>query len=261
MKYIIALIPSPLKKVYANHKKRQYAKSIIGKNVYCPICKSEFKSFADYGIQIRDNALCHKCNSVERHRLLYLFLESKFNFFKSDSEQHILHFAPERFFYNIFKDIDNVKYFPCDLYPELYTYDEDVKVKKADLTKIPFKDSTFDFIICNHVLEHVTNDKLAMNELYRVMKRGGAGIFQVPIDYSREKTYEDFTISTPEGRLKAFGQHDHVRWYGQDYKSRLEQAGFNVIENDFVNSFTPADQYKYGLMNSELIYYCEKTYN
>ncbi|MEH6535818.1 MAG: methyltransferase domain-containing protein [Psychroserpens sp.] len=259
MKYIKALIPSSLKRAYANYKKRQYVNSIIGKDVHCPICKSEFKFFADYGIQIRANALCHNCNSVERHRLLYLFIESKFNFFKADTERHILHFAPERFFYNIFKDIDNVKYSPCDLHPELYNFDKNVLVEKADLTKIPFEDCTFDFIICNHVLEHVPDDKLAMNELFRVMKKGGAGIFQVPIDYSRERTYEDSTITAPEERLEAFGQHDHVRWYGQDYKSRLEQAGFNVIENDFVNSFTPSDQYKYGLMNSELIYYCEKT--
>ena len=113
-----------------------------------------------------------------------------------------------------------------------------------DITDIPFEKDTFDFILCNHVLEHVPDDKLAMSELYRVMKKGGNGIFQVPIDYGRATTYEDWTITTPEERKKAFGQHDHVRWYGQDYKLRLHEAGFSVHEDDFVKKFSSEDIYK-----------------
>ena len=113
-------------------------------------------------------------------------------------------------------------------------------------------------ILCNHVLEHVPADTQAMAELYRVMKKGGWGILQVPVDYNREKTYEDFTITKPKEREKAFGQHDHVRWYGQDYKDRLKSAGFKVIEDDYVKSFSSEELLQMGLNPSHLIYYCKK---
>ena len=108
------------------------------------------------------------------------------------------------------------------------------------------------------MLEHVVRDDVAMKELYRVMKTGGSGIFQVPIDYNREKTYEDFSITDPKEREKAFGQHDHVRWYGKDYGKKLEHAGFNVVVDDFVNSFSQEEIFRYGLIPTELIYYCLK---
>lgn len=97
-----------------------------------------------------------------------------------------------------------------------------------------------------------------MSELYRVMKKGGSGIFQVPIDYNRDETFEDFSITSPKEREKAFGQHDHVRLYGKDYKTRLENAGFRVTEDDFVKGFSTSEQTRYGIRDSELIYYCEK---
>jgi hypothetical protein len=108
------------------------------------------------------------------------------------------------------------------------------------------------------VLEHIPDDILAMRELYRVMKKGGWGIFQVPIRQTLEKTYEDFSITDPKEREKAFGQNDHVRWYGQDYKDRLKRVGFNVTEDDYVKKFSPNEIFQFGLKPTELIKYCVK---
>ena len=117
---------------------------------------------------------------------------------------------------------------------------------------------TFDVIICNHVLEHIENDKLAMSELHRVMKKDGWGIFQVPLEYSFATTYEDFTITDPLEREKAFRQKDHVRIYGRDYKDRLTSAGFKVKEDDYVKSLSNQEIKKYRLAPDDLIYFCSK---
>lgn len=256
--FIKSLIPKTLKLKYRNYKLWQFHKQIEGNNVFCPICKSHFKYFASFGLMARINARCHNCNSLERHRLLFLYMESRLNFFNSDKNIRLLHFAPEKFFYDMFSTAENIDYFPCDLEPEIYNYRGDTKVVKVDITNIPYEDQTFDFIMCNQVLEHVPNDVLAMQELFRVMKKDGAGFFQVPIDYNREKTYEDFSITALEAREKAFGQHDHVRWYGRDYKNKLKSIGFDVTEDDFIRCFTKKDIYKFGLIPTELIYFCQK---
>jgi len=113
-------------------------------------------------------------------------------------------------------------------------------------------------ILCNHVLEHIPDDHTAMSELYRVMKSDGLGIFQVPIDYNIDCTYEDFSIITEKDRIKAFGQKDHVRWYGNDYKNRLAKSGFSVNEDHFIKSLTKEEILKNGLLSKELIYCCTK---
>ena len=152
----------------------------------------------------------------------------------------------------------NIEYIPCDLSPVEYDFKGNIKVEQIDITKIPYKENYFDVVICNHVLEHIPYDIQAMTELYRVMKKGGWGILQVPIDYNRQKTYEDFTITAPKEREKAFGQHNHVRWYGRDYKDRLNNAGFKVAEEDYAKEFSPDKLFQFGLLSSELIYYCQK---
>ncbi|MEQ8928101.1 MAG: class I SAM-dependent methyltransferase [Fulvivirga sp.] len=175
-----------------------------------------------------------------------------------DKPLRLLHFAPERFFYKLFSNYEMIEYTPCDLFPEIYDYGGKIKVKKVDITQIPFDDQSFDLILCNHVLEHIPDDLRAMSELYRVLSNNGQGIFQVPLDYSKNHTYEDFKITDPKERKIAFGQHDHVRIYGKDYKDSLEKVGFNVEVNDFINQFTKAEKFKYGILKSELIYYCGK---
>lgn len=228
------------------------------KKVECPLCKSKFEKFDSFGLVERENARCSKCGSLERHRLLWKYVNDKHFFKNIKSGFRVLHFAPEALFYNYFDSHNKIEYIPCDLFPENYTFNGNSKVVKVDITNIPFEDNYFDFIICNHVLEHIPDDTLAMNELLRVMKVGGNGVFQVPIDYERETTYEDFSITTPEEREKAFGQYDHVRWYGRDYKERLASVGFKVNEDAYVKRFSKRALFKYGLMYKELIYHCSK---
>ena len=252
------LIPNSIIKEYHAYRKRQEIKSYLGEDVVCSICHSKFKQFAPFGLVTRENARCLHCGSLERHRLLWKYLHSNTNIFDGGSQKRLLHFAPEKMFYDVFSQNKNILYTPCDLFPEAYDHKGKVKVIRVDITNIPFEANHFDAIICSHVLEHIIDDRLAMSELYRVMKKGGWGIFQVPLDYSRTATYEDFSITTPEEREKAFGQIDHVRVYGQDYKNRLKQVGFEVKEDEYVKSFSEEELFKYGLMASELIYYCRK---
>lgn len=208
----------------------------------------------------RENAKCIECSSMERHRLQFLYLTNKTNLFDDHQKIKLLHFAPEKAFIDIFSNRQHIEYIPCDLFPERYNFKDKIKVLKVNITEIPFQDNFFDVILCNHVLEHVVDDKLAMSELYRVMKKGGWGIFQVPLDYGykRETTYEDFTITTPKERERAFGQWDHVRLYGDDYKDRLQSVGFKVTVDDYIKTFSEDELFKFGLLPFELIYYCQK---
>ena len=229
-----------------------------GDKVFCPICKSNFKEFMPFGLIKRKNACCPNCGALERHRLLYKYLTEKTDIFSSDRTLRLLHFAPEKALYDVFSTTQNIEYTPADISPDAYNYNGTVQIKKIDITSIPYLENHFDIVLCSHVLEHILNDRLAMSEIYRVMKKGAWAILQVPVDYSREFTYEDFSIIAPKARELAFGQDDHVRLYGRDYKNRLAETGFNVTEDDYVKNFPPEDLFRNGLMASELIYYCTK---
>lgn len=257
-KTIKKIIPKQILSLYSNFKRNIEHRKRQGNDVLCLICNSEYKKFGDYGLVTRSNAECYSCGSLERHRLLWKYLKSELYFFENRTDKKMLHFGPEKIFYNIFDTQDFINYVPCDLFPEKYNYKGKSKVIKVDITKIPFEDNHFDVIICNHVLEHIKDDALAMSELFRVLKKGGLGIFQVPIDNSRESTYEDDSIVLPAERAKEFGQHDHVRVYGRDYKERLENAGFDVFLDDFVKKFSAQEIFKFGFMNAETIYKCTK---
>lgn len=256
-KTIKKVIPKFILTGIREYKESQRLQKHAGDAVFCPICSSKFRIFESRGLTKRKNAKCPKCGSLERHRLQFKYLHERTNFFNIDKVR-LLHFAPEKFFIKLFSSKSNVEYYPADLLPELYETQGQIKVHKVDITQIPFPENHFDVILCNHVLEHIPDDRLAMRELYRVMKHGGWGIFQVPIDYERETTYEDFSIVSPEAREKAFGQHNHVRWYGRDYITRLESVGFIVKEDDYVKTFSDADLFRFGLLSGELIYVCQK---
>ncbi|MEM7382256.1 MAG: methyltransferase domain-containing protein, partial [Bacteroidota bacterium] len=158
----------------------------------------------------------------------------------------MLHFAPEQAFYKRFRKLRNLDYTTTDLNSPL----ADVK---ADICKLPFDDNSFDIILCNHVLEHIPNDIKAMSELYRILKPGGWGIFQIPQDLSRDTTFEDDSITDKGERAKIFGQYDHVRIYGRDYFDKLRQAGFEVEELDYTANLGPEAVEKYRLAKGEII--------
>ena len=221
----------------------------VGNQFFCPICNGHFRKFRDYGEIPRANEQCARCLSAKRHRLLWLYLKNKTNFF--DEQLKVLHMAPEHCFYKRFSNQKNLDYLSADIQSPL-------AMVKMNIMDIPYKDNLFDVILCNHVLEHIPNDEKAMAELCRVLKPGGWAILQVPIDMNRQTTFEDPTIKSREDRRRFFGQSDHVRLYGLDYKDRLEQAGFKVKVDGYVRELGSETIKKYGLMETENIYFCTK---
>jgi SAM-dependent methyltransferase len=223
---------------------------LLGKNVTCPICTKSFRKFLPYGrINPRPNALCPNCLSLERHRLIWLYLKEKTNFF--NHKQHVLHIAPEGCFIYPFQEIHQDQYITADIESPL------AKVK-MDIHKIPFAPNTFDVVLCNHVLEHVQDDLKALEEIERVLKPKGFAILQVPFFHPvPEKTFSDPTITDRKTREKMFGQDDHVRKYGKDYPSRIERAGLKAIQEEFVNEIPESRLKKFGLVKGETIYKAE----
>jgi len=210
-----------------------------------PIDSKSFKSFLPYGYgKQRNNVLSPSSLSLERHRLLWLYLKNETDFFSV--EKKVLHFAPEQAFYKRFRKMSNLDYVTTDLNSPL----ADVK---ADICNLPFKDNEFDIILCNHVLEHIPDDTKAMEELYRILKPGGFGVFQIPQDLNRETTFEDDSITDKKERAKIFGQYDHVRIYGRDYFDKLRSVGFKVEEVDYTARLSEDDIIKYCLAKGEII--------
>jgi SAM-dependent methyltransferase len=210
-----------------------------------PIDGKSFKTFLPYGYgKQRNNVLSPSTLSLERHRLLWLYLKYETNFFSDNLK--VLHFAPEQCFLKRFRKLNNLNYTTTDLVSPI----ADVK---ADICNLPFENNTYDVILCNHVLEHIPDDTKAMQELYRVMKPGGMGIFQIPQDLNRDVTFEDNSITDKKERAKIFGQYDHVRVYGRDYFDKLRSIGFKVEKVDYTASLTKTQIKTYCLAEGEII--------
>lgn len=217
-----------------------------------PIDGKSFRKLLPYGYQNqRKNALSPSTLSLERHRLLWLYLQNETDFFTTQKIQKVLHIAPEQCFYKRFQNQKNLDYLTSDL-------DSPLADVKADICNLPFESKQFDIIFCNHVLEHIADDKKAMQELYRVLKPGGWGIFQVPQDMNRKETFEDDSITDKGERTKIFGQYDHVRIYGADYFDRLRAVGFNVQEVDYTKKIAPELVERYALQKGEILPVCFK---
>ena len=215
-----------------------------------PINGKSYRKFLPYGyVKQRDNALSPGTLSLERHRLLWLYLNNETNFFSKTLK--VLHIAPEQCFYNLFKNLKNINYTTFDLNSPL----ADIK---GDICNLPFKENSFDFILCNHVLEHINDDKKAMKELYRVLNKNGTAILQVPINQKSSKTFEDSSIVDKKERIEKFGQYDHIRLYGLDYFKKLESFGFKVDPLKYSKEFTENEIIKYGLVKDEIIPVCKK---
>ena len=217
----------------------------MGNRFTDPIDGSSYRKFLPYGYQkSRKNALCPGTLSLERHRLLWLYLERKTSFL--DDSIKVLHVAPEQVFYKKFKSFSHWDYTTTDLFSPL----ADVK---ADLCNLPFESNTYDLILCNHVLEHIPDDEKAIKEIYRILKPRGTAILQVPLNENRNTTFEDNSIEDPKERARIFGQYDHVRIYGKDYYDRLKSVGFEATADDFINTLSEQEQEKFGLPKDERI--------
>ena len=279
-KFILNTIPRPILIRLSIVVRPILAFLLKGNRFTDPIDGKSFKMFLPYGYgNQRNNVLSPSTLSLERHRLLWIYLQNETDFFYSelDSESieldsdsvdsktksiklrdtesssvlKVLHFAPEQEFYKRFKKQTNIEYTTTDLLSPL----ADVK---ADICNLPFLDNQYDVILCNHVLEHIPNDTKAMQELYRVLKPGGMGIFQIPQDLSRATTFSDDTIVDQKERAKIFGQYDHVRVYGRDYFDKLRSIGFRVVEEDYTSKLSPELVTKYCLAKGEIIPICFK---
>ena len=279
-KFILNTIPRPLLIRLSIVVRPILALLLKGNKFTDPIDGKSFKMFLPYGYgNQRNNVLSPSTLSLERHRLLWLFLVNETDFFQSellsDSNQStsnslnsktkaiqlrnsktneplkVLHFAPEQEFYKRFKKLTNILYTTTDLLSPL----ADVK---ADICNLPFLDNEYDVIFCNHVLEHIPNDTKAMQELFRVLKPNGMAILQIPQDVSRATTFSDDTITNQKERAKIFGQYDHVRVYGRDYFDKLRSIGFKVTQEDYTSKISPELVTKYCLAKGEIIPVCFK---
>lgn len=222
----------------------------IGKRYACPCCGWSLRAFTYGNFSLRERHLgyCPRCNSKARHRRDWLFLESKTNLFSEPMS--LLHVSPKYSLSRRFVKMPHLDYVAIDITdrPNIST--------KADLAAIPVISEAFDAIICIHVLEHVLEDRQAIHEMYRVLKPGGWALISVPIRLD-QKTFEDPTLTSPEERERAFGEAQHVRFYGYDLADRLETAGFQV-QLDLATNVDSQAQEKYGLRLDENIFFCTK---
>ena len=243
-KLLAKLTPKPIKKpVERIFNKFRY----FGFARYCPICRSWLRLFKPYGVSSRPDACCPVCLTFERFRMLWIFLNTQTNLFDGTPKK-MLHIAPEPEFVRKFKRIPNLDYLTADL------NDPNVMVK-MDIENIQYPDNSFDVIYCSHVFEHIPDDYKAMRELSRVLKNDGWAAIMVPINV--EKTFEDPTITDPAERLRLFGQNDHVRKYGHDFKERLEQSGFIVKEWRLADIVAERNIVRFGL-KEDSVFYCTK---
>ena len=197
----------------------QIARARLADTNECPVCgrRCRFEAFGD---PPRPKACCPGCDALERHRLLWLYLSREL-FAESKRAYRILHCAPEPCLSQQLRSLPGVQYVSMDFSAH------NVSVK-TDITALAFRDNSFDLVICNHVFEHIPDDRAAMRELFRVCKVDGIALLTVPYDPALDRTCEDWSITTPEARSKAFGQFDHVRTYSPgDYARRLSDAGLD----------------------------------
>lgn len=244
-KFFLNLIPRPLLIRLSYAVRPVLAFLLKGDRLTDPIDGKSFRSFLPYGYgKQRNNALSPSTLSLERHRLLWLYLKNETDFFTAS--KRVLHFAPEQSFFHRFRALSNLDYTTTDL-------ESPIADVKADICNLPFEDNSYDVILCNHVLEHIQDDTKAMQELYRVLKPGGMGIFQIPQDLNRDTTFEDDSITDKDERAKIFGQYDHVRIYGLDYFNKLRSIGFKVEEVDYTATLSKEDITRFCLAKGEII--------
>lgn len=231
-RYLPAKIARAVKQAELNLNRLIYK----GEEFYCPYCSHSFRKFYPGGITnqlietmdvigagIRQNMVCPGCGSTDRDRLLFAYFATEF---KSSKPVKLLHIAPEPCISNYLKkNVTDSYVFGAKFHEGLY-YAKNIDL--IDLENLQYADNTFDWVVCNHVLEHVDNEKKSLSEILRVLVPGGKAVLQVPWTPKLEITLEDSSIVTELDRLMNYGQDDHLRLYGTDYPKRLEKAGFTV---------------------------------
>ncbi len=240
-------LPRPMVQRMAGWMVPLYGLLLRGHRFTCPVCGRQFRKLLPYGyVTLRENALCPNCLSLERHRLLWLWLQRETDLF--ERRPRLLHVAPEvslmRHFKRLYRGTKG-EYVTADLESPLADL-------HFDIQQIPLPDHSFDAVICNHLLEHVADDRQALSELYRILRPGGWGVLLCPVDYARAETFEDNSITDPKERTRIFGQYDHRRVYGRDYVGRLRAAGFLAEEIDYAASLKSEQRCRYALSSDRL---------
>ena len=203
---------------------------LAGDRIECTVCRGHFRRLLRG--RNRPSALCPRCGSHERHRLIAHFLDRDRPDLLGPGTS-LLHFAPEPYFEHRFRAAEGLRYVTADL-------NADRADVACDLKALPFGDGEFDVVLCSHVLEHVDDDRVAIAELHRVLAPGGTALVLVPVDEARAETYEDPAIVAPADREREFWQDDHVRLYGRDTAGRLAAAGFEVLIDGYVHTLASA---------------------
>lgn len=223
---------------------------------YCIVCKNKPNKFLPSGTKeeifkkhhiigggYRENNICPCCEVDDRMRWFYYLLQKKLNILTASGR--LLHFAPERAIYDYIKQNENIDYYTCDIVPGRAMH-------VVDITDIPFRENTFDYIISNHIIEHIKDEEKAVSEIKRVLKPNGKWLFSFPI-CTDMNTYENDEIISPEDKLEAYGQEDHVRLYGVDYKERFENYGLKIEVFSPEREMNEEEILKYGFIKDDVV--------
>lgn len=214
-----------------------------GSDVYCPCCDGQFDSFIVHRGVLPGR--CPRCRALERHRLLVNFLCERTDLFSA--RLSVLHIAPEYGLQRRLCKLDNLTYRSADL-------DSPLAMDRVDLLDMPYADGSFDIVFCNHVLEHVADDRLALGEIRRVLAPEGRAIIMSPIDTELSETFEDHTVTSPAERHRVFGQSDHLRRYGRDFAERVRAAGFAVEVVSYVDELDSEKIAREGLRRESKLF-------
>ncbi len=247
IKWALGHLPRPLMQRMAGWTTPLMGLFLRGDRHTCPLCGHKFRKLLPYGyVTQRENALCPSCLALERHRLLWLWMERESDLLTT--HPRLLHIAPEvclmkhlKRHYRTVRD----RYVTADLESPLADLHFDVQ-------QIPLANGSFDVLICNHLLEHVADDSVALREFYRILKSGGWGILLSPVDYNRATTFEDDSVTDPRERERLFGQYDHRRVYGCDYVERLRKAGFEAEEIDYAATLRAEERARFALSDDRI---------
>lgn len=251
-----------MKRIYRKIR-RILSKSInrIGNKKECYICGQKFfyftkyrngsKGLSDFRKRLdgvgsdTDNFGCMFCRCHDRERHLFMYFD-KLELWDRMKQGAILHFAPERNLPNKILELKPREYIKADLFPT------NSDIQKMDATAIPYPDSTFDFVIANHLLEHIPDYRKALAEFYRVLRPGGIAILQTPYSKLLKKNFEDEGIDNNELRNFFYGQEDHVRTFGeQQFFQSIKKTGFNLQVKKHDECFEPGTAHYYGVNSKE----------
>lgn len=219
----------------------------LGRGRECPLCGSRRRKFMPYGyVTSREDALCPRCLALERHRMIWLWITRHTDLL--ERRPRLLHIAPEVSLMRHLKPLygNSSNYITADLESPLADLHFDVQ-------QIPLSDGSVEVVICNHLLEHVEDDRVALRELHRILCHGGWGILLVPEDRRRATTFEDDSVTDRAERTRLFGQYDHRRVYGRDYDDRLRSAGFRVARIPCSDIATATERKLYAIGNDDLV--------